>query len=89
LRVRTVEDELEDTQDDLPSKQERYNPSPKIERTIKDLLIADARQKARTYSYYQELRKTNPIAYLDRKTALQMEKDSQALGDAFFDTEDE
>lgn len=39
----------------------------------------------RTYSYYQNMRKTNPNLYLDRKIAIQMDKDAQALGKDFFD----
>jgi len=38
----------------------------------------------RDYNYYQELKKTNPKLYLDPKISLQMEKDAQELGMAFF-----
>lgn len=37
----------------------------------------------RDYAYYQELKKTNPMLYLDPKIAVQMEKDAQELGAAF------
>lgn len=37
----------------------------------------------RDYQYYQELKKTNPMLYLDPKIAVQMEKDAQELGAAF------
>lgn len=37
----------------------------------------------RDYNYYQELKKTNPMLYLDPKIAVQMEKDAQELGAAF------
>lgn len=37
----------------------------------------------RDWNYYQELKKTNPMMYLDPKISLQMEKDAQALGPAF------
>ncbi len=37
----------------------------------------------RDYAYYQELKKTNPMLYLDPKIAVQMEKDAQELGPAF------
>lgn len=40
----------------------------------------------RTWSYYQQMRKKDPQAWLDPKIAVQMEKDSQALGKDFFDT---
>lgn len=39
----------------------------------------------RTWSYYQNLKKTNPNAWLDPKTAVQMQDDYLALGDAFED----
>jgi hypothetical protein len=39
----------------------------------------------RTWSYYMEMKKKDPKAWLDRKIAIQMEKDSQALGSEFFD----
>lgn len=37
----------------------------------------------RDWNYYQELKKTNPLLYLDPKIAVQMEKDAAELGDAF------
>jgi hypothetical protein len=40
---------------------------------------------ARTLAYYEKMRETNPKAYLDPKIQVQMDKDSQALGAAFFD----
>lgn len=39
----------------------------------------------RTWSYYQELKKANPKLYYDPKINIQMEKDHQALGEAFED----
>jgi hypothetical protein len=39
----------------------------------------------RTLSYYQNMRKTNPGLYFDRKIAIQMDKDAIALGEEFFD----
>lgn len=41
--------------------------------------------KKRTWSYYQELKKSNPQLYFDRNTAVQMTKDAIELGDAFRD----
>jgi hypothetical protein len=40
----------------------------------------------RTWSYYEKLRQEKPEVYYDRKTLLQLDKDSQALGEAFFDS---
>jgi hypothetical protein len=37
----------------------------------------------RDWNYYQELKKTNPLMYLDPKISVQMEKDAQELGAAF------
>jgi len=37
----------------------------------------------RDWNYYQELKKTNPMLYLDPKISAQMEKDAQELGAAF------
>jgi hypothetical protein len=41
----------------------------------------------RTWSYYQDLKKTNPNLYLDPKTNVQMHNDAIELGEAFFDTD--
>lgn len=39
----------------------------------------------RTWSYYQNLKKENPLVYLDPKIQVQMHKDRLALGEAFND----
>lgn len=39
----------------------------------------------RTWAYYQELKKKDPLLYYDRKTAVQMQKDAVELGAAFRD----
>ena len=39
----------------------------------------------RTWSYYQEMKKTNPNLYLDPKINVQMHNDAMELGEAFFD----
>ena len=39
----------------------------------------------RTWSYYQDLKKTNPNLYLDKKTNVQMHNDAIEMGEAFFD----
>ena len=43
------------------------------------------KNQKRTLSYYQELRKKDPMIYYDPKIAVQMDKDAQALGKDFFD----
>lgn len=40
-----------------------------------------------TYSYYEEMRMKEPKKYYDHKTQVQMHKDAQRLGEAFFDTD--
>jgi hypothetical protein len=42
-------------------------------------------QKKRTWSYYQELKKSDYKAYSDPKTQVQMHKDAAELGTAFED----
>jgi hypothetical protein len=42
-------------------------------------------QPKRTQSYYDEMKKANPKLYQDPKILIQMDKDSQELGEAFFD----
>ncbi len=42
-------------------------------------------QEKRTWAYYQNLKKTNPEAWFDRKTAVQMQQDAIDLGEAFKD----
>lgn len=39
----------------------------------------------RTYSYYQKMRRENPKLYYDPKIANEMDRQSQALGEEFFD----
>lgn len=41
--------------------------------------------KKRTWAYYQELKKSDPGLYHDRRTAIQMQKDLLELGEAFQD----
>lgn len=41
------------------------------------------RVQKRDWNYYQDLKKTNPMMYLDPKISSQMERDAQELGAAF------
>ena len=43
------------------------------------------RTNARTWSYYQKMKRDNPTLYLNPKTQVQMHKDAVDLGDAFAD----
>jgi len=56
---------------------------PRSSNTFKPKIEA----KYKPLSYYHELKKTNPQLYLDRNIALQMDRDAQALGEAFFDVD--
>jgi len=47
--------------------------------------FAPRKPERRTWSYYQDLKKKNPLAWMDKKIAIQMEKDAQALGQDFYD----
>lgn len=42
------------------------------------------KQQKRDWDYYQEMKKTNPILYLDPKIAVQMHNDAIEQGDAFY-----
>lgn len=41
-------------------------------------------QPKRDWNYYQELKKTNPTLYLDRKIAIDMHNDAMEQGEAFY-----
>lgn len=47
--------------------------------------FAPSGAKERTWSYYQELKKSDPNLYFDKKTAIQMQKDILRLGERFQD----
>lgn len=60
--------------------QEGYQTAPRS--SMRNDSFAPKVEK-RDYWYYQNLKKTNPMLYLDPKISAQMEKDAQALGAAF------
>lgn len=47
--------------------------------------FAPVGEKKRTWSYYQEMKKTDPDTYNNPRTALQMQRDAIELGDVFQD----
>lgn len=55
--------------------------------TVRPVTFSQQTDGARPLSYYQKMQETNPRAYLDPKIQVQMDKDSQALGTAFFDVD--
>jgi hypothetical protein len=65
--------------------QTEYIPSPEVEKQIQKLKDAEKAQRARTWSFYEKLRKENPHLYRTTKTHEQMVQDAMALGDAFKD----
>lgn len=70
---------------DTEPKVERFQTPVRSE--VRSSNFAPNVQK-RTLSYYQNLRKENPQLYFDRKIAVQMDQDAQALGKDFFDVQD-
>lgn len=54
-------------------------------RTSRNDSFAPQGQKKRTWSYYQEMKKTNPDMYMNSKIANQMHDDMVTLGDDFKD----
>jgi hypothetical protein len=56
-----------------------------IDDQIKRLTAEKARQQARTWSFYEKLKKENKAEYLEPKVQRQMNLDAVALGDKFFD----
>jgi hypothetical protein len=65
---------------DQPKVKESFTTPPKGDNTFRP-----QGAKKRTYSYYQELKKSNPNLYFDPKIAVQMHNDSMEQGIAFFD----
>jgi hypothetical protein len=65
-----------------PKPVEQFHTPPRSQRISDNF---KPRVQKRNYAYYQELKKANPLIYLDRTTAIQMEKDAQEQGDSFFE----
>lgn len=65
------------------------------QRSVTDLSVPRSQQRSdnfapvtapkRTWAYYQNLKKTDPNLYFDRKTAVQMQEDAIQLGETFRD----
>jgi hypothetical protein len=60
-----------------------FSHSPRIQKQLQKLLKEEEAQKERTWSYYQEIKKTDKDKYLSPKIQRQMENDAIDLGDAF------
>jgi hypothetical protein len=64
-------------------KQENFQAPPRNARRTDS--FAPQGSEKRTWSYYQNLKKTNPMLYHDPKITNQMAKDLETLGEAFKD----
>jgi hypothetical protein len=62
------------------TSRENFQTPPQTSRTFRPVT-----DKKRTWSYYQEIKKTNPKLYTDSKTMNQMLSDAEALGPEFED----
>lgn len=71
--------------DQTPPQETMFQAPPRT--TVRPTTFSNQNDGARTLAYYEKLRETNPKAYLDPKIQVQMDKDSQALGVAFFDVD--
>lgn len=66
---------------DTPQQQNLFSAPPRSGQRNDN--FAPKPPQVRDWNYYQELKKTNPKMYLDRKIAIQMHDDAVALGDRF------
>lgn len=62
------------------TSRESFQAPPPNSRTFKPVT-----DKKRTWSYYQEMKKSNPKLYLDPKIATEMHDNALALGNSFYD----
>lgn len=67
---------------DQEAKRDIFQSPPATDRRSN---FAPTGSEKRTWSYYQKLKETNPLAYFDPKIQVQMHKDRIALGEAFED----
>lgn len=63
--------------------QDVYSPPPRNQQRSDNSATRGAPK--RTWSYYQEMKRKDPKAWLDPKIAVQMQKDAVELGEAFRD----
>lgn len=68
--------------EDQPAQDSFFAPPRSAQR--QDNFSPTGKEK-RTWSYYQELKKTNPSLYFDPKMAVQIQKDAIELGEEFRD----
>lgn len=68
---------------DQQVQQEQFTAPPRNQH--RSDTFSPSANKQRTWSYYQDLKAKDPNAWLDRNTAIQMQKDALELGDKFKD----
>lgn len=66
----------------VPKKNDNFQTPPRSN-TRSDNFAPKGAEK-RDWNYYEGLRKKDPMVYFDKKIAVQMEKDAQVLGEAFY-----
>jgi hypothetical protein len=69
----------------LGLNQTKSSPNMAPPRTQRNDSFSPQSNKKRTWSYYQDLKKQNPMAWTNPKIAVQMQEDHIALGDEFED----
>ena len=69
---------------DLDAKPEQFNAPPRT-MNRSDSFSAPNRQQKKTWSYYQELKKSDPVAYRSPKITNEMQQSYQQLGAEFED----
>jgi len=67
---------------DKEPEQQQFQTPPRSTRSDN---FKPTSQEERTWAWYQNLKKTDPQAWFDRKTAIQMQEDAIRLGDKFRD----
>jgi len=68
---------------DAPLNNDSFQTPPRSN-TRSDNFAPSTKEK-RTWSYYLDLKSKDPLAWHNKKIAVQMEKDAQALGKDFYD----
>lgn len=68
---------------DKPAQKDGFQTPPRS--SVRNDNFSPKGGPKRTWSYYQDLKKSNPKLYYDPKINIQMEKDYLALGEAFED----
>jgi hypothetical protein len=78
---------MNDILDNISNEPLQPSISPATQKQIDKLIAADMAQRSRTDSYYEKMRKDEPHRY--RSETGQRHRDAIALGDAFYDMDNE